>query len=193
MIVDICSGKCGVSRRIDQKCLDTRLNFIYVTSATSATFAVLDLIFIMYNTTPLLVKVIFLSQKHRCLRHLTVFPLLFPSTFSILILYPLFFLLHKTNNNELTVCRVTQERLVALPLCILRRVVISYTLTVILNISSYDGTVWSTHDVQFIYWILRLSIMINFFSHCLISDRYETSNPHLRCSFSDSGLPVTNM
>ncbi|MPC58003.1 hypothetical protein E2C01_051995 [Portunus trituberculatus] len=56
---------------------------------TSATFAVLDLIFYLWNTTsPLLNLTFFSSPKHRCLRLLTVAPSLFPNTLSILIFIP---------------------------------------------------------------------------------------------------------
>ncbi|MPC26533.1 hypothetical protein E2C01_019676 [Portunus trituberculatus] len=55
-------------------------------SLNSATFAVLDLIFNLWNTTsPLLILIFFSSLKHICLRLLTVAPSMFPPTFSILI------------------------------------------------------------------------------------------------------------
>ncbi|MPC63892.1 hypothetical protein E2C01_058000 [Portunus trituberculatus] len=56
---------------------------------TYATFAVLDLIFNLWNTTsPLLNLILFSSLKHSCLRLLTVAPSLFPPTYSILIFVP---------------------------------------------------------------------------------------------------------
>ncbi|MPC28741.1 hypothetical protein E2C01_021952 [Portunus trituberculatus] len=70
----------------DPKCLDTSLNF---STLISATFAVLDLIFNLWNTTsPLLNLILFYSQKHSSMRQLTVAPSLSPPTFSILIFAP---------------------------------------------------------------------------------------------------------
>ncbi|MPC71842.1 hypothetical protein E2C01_066132 [Portunus trituberculatus] len=55
-------------------------------SLISATYAVLYLIFNLWNTTsPLLNLIFFSSPKHSCLRHLTVAPSLFSPTFSIII------------------------------------------------------------------------------------------------------------
>ncbi|MPC45708.1 hypothetical protein E2C01_039414 [Portunus trituberculatus] len=70
----------------DPKCLDTSLNFFY---SNFATFADLDLIFNLRNTTsPLLNLIFFSSPKHSCLRQLTVAPSLSPPTFSIFIFIP---------------------------------------------------------------------------------------------------------
>ncbi|MPC22021.1 hypothetical protein E2C01_015027 [Portunus trituberculatus] len=55
---------------------------------TSAAFAVIYLIFSLWNTTSPLLNLIFSSMKHSCLRQLTVAPFLFPPTFSILIFVP---------------------------------------------------------------------------------------------------------
>ncbi|MPC35443.1 hypothetical protein E2C01_028865 [Portunus trituberculatus] len=58
-------------------------------SLTSATFATLDLIFNLWNTTsPLLNLIFFSSPKHSCLRQSTVAPFLFPPSFSTLIFAP---------------------------------------------------------------------------------------------------------
>ncbi|MPC39153.1 hypothetical protein E2C01_032675 [Portunus trituberculatus] len=57
-------------------------------SLTSVTFAVLGLIFNLWNTTSPLLKIIFSSQKHSCLRQLTAALSLFPPIFSILIFVP---------------------------------------------------------------------------------------------------------
>ncbi|MPC59776.1 hypothetical protein E2C01_053804 [Portunus trituberculatus] len=55
---------------------------------TSATFAVLDLIFNLWNTTSPLLNLIFSSPKHSCLRQLTVAPFLFSPIFSVLSFVP---------------------------------------------------------------------------------------------------------
>ncbi|MPC66538.1 hypothetical protein E2C01_060687 [Portunus trituberculatus] len=58
-------------------------------SLTSATFAILDLIFNLQNTTSPLLNLTFLSSmRQSCLRQQTVAPFLFPPTFSILVFAP---------------------------------------------------------------------------------------------------------
>ncbi|MPC97305.1 hypothetical protein E2C01_092614 [Portunus trituberculatus] len=62
----------------DPKCLDTSLNFFYINFCNIRGL----------RFSPLLNLISFSSQKHSCLRQLTVAPSLFPPTFSIFIFVP---------------------------------------------------------------------------------------------------------